>query len=293
MKDDCLIIKPNPEQTILSYQVEMLHYNPQPGIIPLQKRILNQELCLHYSVGSRQSLGEYFRSGGPTENTLPFLKKIVAVLQDSEDLLLYPASFLLEADSIYLDSGSGEITLIYRPFPSGCSVRDSLLRLSEELLKLTPPSAEARAGIQDFNRYLKEQFTSLAGLKKYLDELSRHGVSTIRASSPKPFRLARGEKTEAAAKRKNVGTGLVEKKKEQAWVIALRGKSKEVFFFALIQLFIALLLLRSAGYLNSLEDPLATYAGVALVLGGFNLFLLRRLFANERKGQARINCRKL
>lgn len=281
--DNFLVIPLSEAQDILHYQIEMLHYNPQPGILPVQTRFNNQEISLYYQLGSRHPIIDRLRdmiiSG---EEVLLLLLRLVDILQDSKNLLLNPASFMLELSHIYINSHTWDVALIYLPLAPRLELKQSLLNLIDKLILTQPSQTSVCEEIQLISQYLHRDFVSLLQFRNFLTQLRLQGPPLRDPSKEKPFRLDKQKKQLGEKREKNTNIlqeNKVVKKKYQNISLKIR----QLGFFILAQIVIALLLLGSSNFLNSLGNPMVTYLGLALLLGGINVLVLRKLFTTVPK----------
>jgi len=265
-KENILVLPVDEGAELIQYQLAMLGYNPQPGIIPFQTKLFNQEIVLQYQLDSRQSLSEYLQRGTASGNIAELLLRIMDILQNSKKILLDPASFRLEPSYIYLEQHSEEIALVYQPFKTALTLQESLLDLQRKLRLIPAWPASADLDFQQIAAYLEQDYTSLTDFKRFLAQLSLRGPTPLKRIENKPFRLniPRNQLPEKSQKRN-------------------RKLRQKLVIFILSQVLIGAVLYGNSSYLNSLGNPSLTYAGLALFLIGANLLLLRRLFVPQLK----------
>lgn len=281
--DNYLVIPLSEEQTIMQFQLEMLHYNPQPGILPVQTKFNNQEISLHYALGLHVAISERLQHGDiSSEEFLNFLQKLVDILQDSKNLLLNPASFVLDLPYIFIDPDTWDVALSYLPVEPTLDLRQSLISFFEKLQLAQPSLSSIYKEIDQIAMYLQQDYVNLHQLKVFLTKVRLQGPPHSNPSKKKPFRLEK-QKNQLGEKREKGKNNLIENIDKRRKFQNISYNWRKLFFFVLSQVVIALLLFSSTKFLNALGDPTVTYLGLALLLGGINVLVLRKIFATVSK----------
>ncbi|KAF0240385.1 MAG: FHA domain-containing protein [bacterium] len=277
--ENYLIVPLGEEHTIMQFQLEMLHNNPQPGILPVQTKVNNQEISLHYTLGLHMATTECFQNGVITSGEfLDFLLKLVDILEDSRNLLLNPASFVLDLPYIFIDQDTKDIALVYLPIEPRLDLQQSLISFFEKLQLALASLNSIRKEIDQVVDYLHRDYVNLYQLKVFLTKVRIQGPPNTNASKQKPFRLE-NKKNQLGEKREKGKNNLKENIYKKGKFQNISNNWRKLLFFVLSQAVIALLLFSSADFLNALGDPTVTYLALALVLGGINVLVLRKIFA--------------
>jgi hypothetical protein len=101
---------------LIAYQAQLLKENPHPGLIPFEVQRSDHRLKLYYQLAGRISLLQYVqREDTAPAQIIAVLDRVVAILMESKNLLLYPAGFFLQAEYIFLEPHRAEASLIYVP----------------------------------------------------------------------------------------------------------------------------------------------------------------------------------
>lgn len=154
-----------------SYEVRMITENRIHGLLPCVCQKCEEKTEYYYEITGRQSMGLlYERRKLDCGQLKTLLRELERVLETSKEYLLSPNHFLLNPDSIYLQSQSEKISLCYYPGYEK-EIRESFLELAEYLLgKLDRNDTEGiEFGYDLYQKALEPNFSLLEVIQSHKD----------------------------------------------------------------------------------------------------------------------------
>lgn len=274
---NCLVIAVGNEEKFYSYQAEMIEHNPTPRLVPVEKRIVNNQILLYYRLGSLVPLSRYLAGAALDRNGfLHILESIMASLAEAKRYFLYERCFLLNTDYIYTDLSAQSVALLYVPIETDTRPDAEMKRLISDLL--TALRAEKEESSENLLLYKKlaefehRETAVLTGLAQLLKELKlpRAIFCTQTQSDPrsKPFELEQAV----------VETGQLKEG------VKPRRTKKHLILMALLQAAFLMILTAFSNKINSWHDPDLAYAGIALIIAGINALFIYRIFRHNTAG---------
>lgn len=111
-----LAVKTGMPENILEYQVSMVENNRIERMIPFEIKRKNGCTCFYYNITSRLALSFFLKRKKLGRNEfVKILSDIARTLIDSSGYLLSESCFIMEADYIYINPETLELSLIYVP----------------------------------------------------------------------------------------------------------------------------------------------------------------------------------
>lgn len=280
---------------LIAYQTQLLKENPHPGLIPFEVQSSDNRLKLYYQLAGRISFLQYVQK----EDTAPaeiieVLDRIVAILMESKNLLLYPNGFLLQAEYIFLEPHRDTVSLIYIPVkPPGSTilvdVNEGFRHLLEKVFRYRddlPPEIYTWCDEEDFQ---------LVNFRERLKELKFSDWEKENKGSggkEKPFQLAAtmtssrtvattSSMTGSANEAPNGTADAARQSVSSAFTSALfRSDLPRMGIFGLFLLaqllIITFLFLSFPQVFNFTEEP-TSIVGTGLILAAVNVLFLRKL----------------
>jgi hypothetical protein len=264
MGGNYLVVKLPQQQKIVLHQLEIINRNLPLGIIPIEKREINNQTALYYCLNSYVPFSYYLEKEEITSGELiKILDEIVNILLQSKNYLLYAASFLLHPDYIYLSAGRQEVFLLYLPVKLPGNVNANFRELLKKVVSVCADFP------QNLVAYNEEQFFNLQGF--------REQVKKIKFSE-----LKKGEEIKERVKPFHLESEVFlsrelqhEEGEKNSLLKDFTLKKKFITVFGLFQLIILVVLMLLSPWLNSFGNTLTIYGGLALLIVVFNLLILR------------------
>ena len=265
-----LVLPVLPEEKVYDYQVEMIGQNPTPRILPLEKRILNNQIRLYYRTDFQIPLRQYLAGTVLTrEKFIDILENVVITLSDCKRYLLYETCFQLGIDYIYINPVTEAVALLYLPVETQAKLAGQIKALINELWEFIPrddsgDSLVFNKTVYDFQNREVFHIGELAQLTREL----RFPRLTDRTAHPgpesKPFELD------------PEGMGNVDMKENKK--SAGNSRIKLIAVMALVQVIFLLILVIFSEKLKLLGNTKVTNTGIALILTAVNIFLINKIF---------------
>ena len=277
MSDRQLVIPIAPGTKLLQYQIEMINYNPGPGILPLSLRIDNQETSLHYQTGSLLSVADFLRreDTGKIE-IMPLLIKMVDIILESKKLFLNPAAFSLELNHVFIEPKRKEPGMVYLPVEPSSGLPEALGNFLMKILLMRSDIISDSAVCQQVLTYLKQDYVGLSQFRGFLLQSRQQRQVSLGNEKEKPFSI-NAAKVELSDDITNENV-LTNNQEMNAFLQILAAKRKQIISFLIAQLLIAILLLIVSPFISKLGDSSAVYGGIVLIIGGVNILLLKKIF---------------
>lgn len=110
-----LTLKTDLSEKIIYYQVEMIACNRIPHILPFDVRRENEETCLRYNITSLLSLTQFLKRKINRNELLKIFADVTKAILDSQNYFLCDKGIILDIDYVYINPGSGEVSVVYIP----------------------------------------------------------------------------------------------------------------------------------------------------------------------------------
>lgn len=277
--DNSLLIPVAAGRKIFHYQIEMIAYNPRPGILPLKLLQKDQQTYLHYQLCSQQSLSAYLRREEAKRiEIIPILLKMTDILLESKNFLLQPESFSLILSHIFLSPDTKEPSLVYLPLQQGTGLAESFRGLITELKLVRPDLISDFWSLDNLLEYFRREYNSLQSLRNYLLQLSVQGQASPRLEQDKPFKLVPVKPNPANNQDESVEIEEAPQELQEIKAI-FQDKKKQIKLFLLAQILIVFLLFLCSKMID-LSDGTSTGA-VVLLIGAVNVLLIKKILLND------------
>lgn len=111
-----LVLKLNSDIKLLNHQIEIISQNPNSAFVPFHIRREDENTSIYYNITSKISLSQYLeRKSLNKKELLDLLKNITKNLILHVNYLLNLSSYLIDADFIYINPATAEVSLVYVP----------------------------------------------------------------------------------------------------------------------------------------------------------------------------------
>lgn len=110
-----LIMKADLKEKIIRYQVEMIANNTIKGILEMDVRQNDLEVCLYYNITSKLALSDFLRTKIKWSDFIYILMEISNVFLRCSEYLLDYQNILLDKNHIYINPATLEISTVYIP----------------------------------------------------------------------------------------------------------------------------------------------------------------------------------
>lgn len=122
-----LVYEVGEEEKVDSFAKGMLQNNDIEGVMKPAFMQKDAQQYVKYNVTSRLPLSEYFQGKLTKEKIASMFLSMASALENAEEYMLMPESFLLDTEHVYVDLSKKEASLIYLPienFSQGDSLKD-------------------------------------------------------------------------------------------------------------------------------------------------------------------------
>ncbi len=110
-----LTLRTGLSEKIIYFQVDMIACNRIPHMLPFDVRRENEEICLRYDITSLLPLSQFLKRKISRNEFLKIFADVTKTILDSRNYFLSEKGIVLDTDYIYINPGSGEISVVYIP----------------------------------------------------------------------------------------------------------------------------------------------------------------------------------
>lgn len=258
---------------VLTYQLNMLKYCSHPQILPVEKRLLNEKTELYYQINGLLPLRDFLKKPLRGGEILNLLESLLRCLENCKKMLLFPHSFLLDINYIFVQPETRDLVLVYLPWHHFSDVNVTLRQFTDSFIKEIVLADNRR----DLNTlkcladYQKTEEFNLAGLQKLVNKLRILDLKDNCLKPPgvvaeKPYRLTAALPDQASA----------------ALTMPRKPGKKEILFFVIFQLVIILVFLLLAKTLGELLGAGVFKIMLIITLTAYNVILLNKFWDHYR-----------
>ena len=176
-----LVIREPGKREYGNYMLHILRKNPLPGILSVEKEMMDGEEQLLYEITSLQSLEQMIEKGQFQENQ--FLKLLLGIQFSTElfkEYLLDPSCLLLKTSCIFTDQECSRFFFCCQPFQNS-SIEENLRELMDELLELIScEDSHFAESIYEFHKAVQEEAFHIRRLQEYLIPKMQDGIHVHR-----------------------------------------------------------------------------------------------------------------
>lgn len=120
-------------ETLVS--LKMIEHNQIPGLVPMYRQYIDEQICFTYEVRGRKSLRDLLdQKSISVKRACGILQQIVSVLLEGEVYFLNIEEYCIETEYIYFDQREQQLLLCYLP-GSQQDVYEKFRTLLEEIMK--------------------------------------------------------------------------------------------------------------------------------------------------------------
>ena len=272
-----LVLKLNSDIKLLNHQIEIISQNPNPAFVPFHIRREDENMSIYYNITSKISLSQYLeRKSLNKKELLDLLKNITKNLILHTNYLLNLSSYLIDADFIYINPATAEVSLVYVPASLD---RDTMEIYIAFLKDLMVNSASIDDSLRD--NYLQKILNYLKSETFSLNDFSKLIVNLRNSGELYEYREKTFNEEPAAGLSIPIGRSTKEKACEGT------GKIKNIRSIVLFQLLvliaaaIACLLIISRGM-----GDMVSLAGVLLIAVALDVLVMKRIVGRQGKQTA-------
>jgi hypothetical protein len=272
-----LVLKLNSDNKLLNHQIEIISQNPNPAFVPFHIRREDENTSIYYNITSKISLSQYLeRKSLNKKELLDLLKNITKNLILHANYLLNLSSYLIDADFIYINPATAEVSLVYVP---AALDRDTMEIYIDFLKNLIVNSASIDDSLQD--NYLQRILNNLKSETFSLNEFSRLIIDLRSSGELYECRERTGSGEPADAPDTSISKSPKGKSCEYT------GKNENIRNIVLSQLFvlitaaIACLLILSRGM-----GDITSLAGVLLIAAALDVLVMKRIAVRKAENSA-------
>lgn len=148
---------------------QMLCYNKIEGVLPVEKRTIDNKVQLYYDITGKQSLLSWMeRSVYDYEKIKQLYKDLILIIEESRKYLLCEDNFMVSTEHIYVDIITGQAHLCYG-MGYHCPIIEQMSRLTEYFMdKVNYSNKESVYLIYQLHGIGKEQGFTLNHMKQLL-----------------------------------------------------------------------------------------------------------------------------
>lgn len=267
---DFLILKVPENESIIDYQIEMLRYNPNSSVVPVESRQIGEDTYLYYEITSLVSLELFLKNNRlGKKDYLEILRQISSTLLWCEGCLLQADRFIL--DSMYIFLGTQKtIALLYLPVRHESGGADKLKKLVLDMNMYVDEMESNEPEISGIIDFLGTEDFRIKGFNKLI---SRLDINSYHNSFTSIYDAG------TAAK---IGNSHTDGNNDSS---ALKSKTfTNLYIAAYLQIPVfAAILLASAILKNLNADNTLNYAALILIAAAADILLIRFILGNKYK----------
>lgn len=258
-----LAVKAGPRENILDYQVAMAAANNIERLACFNMKCLNGEAYCYYNITSKLSLSFFLkRRKLSREEFIKLLADITRTVISSEGYLLSEASFLIDAEYIFINPENLEISLVYIPVETGedpCRIfRDFVIRLI--LKQADIEEKESDNFLQRILSNVKTEVFNFPDFLRLLDDLL-YGGGAVSTATEETAASWEPSSTESQTE------PVIDNKKPNVRPVAIALLSQTAMAAAVL---LSVRYIRDAG-----GNSAANYAAVAIIAAAVDIIILK------------------
>lgn len=129
-----LTLKTDLSEKIINCQVEMMACNRIPHILPFDMRQENEKTCLRYNITSMLPLTQFLKRKISKNEFLKIFADVTKAILDSRNYFLCDKSIILDTDYVYINPGSGDVSVVYIPVEFDIDVGNELRKFVVDVI---------------------------------------------------------------------------------------------------------------------------------------------------------------
>lgn len=290
-----LVLKLDTDSQLLSYQIEMIANNRCTGIIPMEKRHVNDKIKLYYNITSLSAVEYYLKRKklSPSEFIM-LLRGIIKVISDCRYYFLNENSFLIDEKYIFINPATLEVSIIYVPLKMEEDVNTNYKAFVSNLILNTAIFDEGTSStVTRILNYLREDNFNLAGFDKFLAGLSDKNAAddaSNELSTDAEKKNVQQKQMDRQLHKQLPDAGsrpldkpqvhhAVKNKQEKNTAAKKVYKRNSLLIAALAQVLVIIVIVLLLQMLPAMaeEDRISTAGGVGIILCAADFLLLRKL----------------
>lgn len=174
---DFLLIKVPENESVIDYQLEMLRYNPNSAVVPVEARQIGKDTYLYYEITSLISLEQFLKNNRICKKDyLEILRQVSGALLWCEGCLLQADRFVLDIAHIFLGTQK-TASLLYLPVSRITGGADKLKKLITEMNNYLDDMVSNEPEIRYIIDFLRGEDFRIRGLNKVITELNINSYS--------------------------------------------------------------------------------------------------------------------
>ncbi len=273
----CLLVEVTSPEKVLKYQVEMIKHNDIRHLLPLDMRVMNDDVRFYYDITSLMTLSQFLKrkriSWGACAR---MLSELASAILDGKNFLLSENSFLMDVDCIYINPLTLEVHMVYIPVMLEGNAGERFRNFAAELITHLADMDDEGTGIflQKTLGFIKSETFNISGFRRLLLELQSGfpGEGDDEEASSIENGMQYQTPVKADMKIENI-------KPEEENTVPGTASRSHLIIAVISQVLIAALIILGSDFLKSLsEDVTTTYGAVALVVAALDVLLFRSLF---------------
>lgn len=184
---NCLVMFMSSDDNIIEYEVEMINNNTSCGAINIETMQFNDDIKVIYDITNKECLVDYLKNNSVKKGEfITILKNISSVVIECKNYFLDENKYFMNLDYIYINPIDLEINLIYLPFeqvfPEECSLKyiELVKRIISDYINFEDTGNDGV--VQKILNYLNNNWVSITGFNKFLEELGQENVKVLYAT---------------------------------------------------------------------------------------------------------------
>lgn len=169
-----LVLKLDNNTKLLNHQIEIICQNPNSAFVPFHIRREDENVSIYYNITSKVSLLQYLEKKSLNKKEfLDLLKNITKNLMLHTNYLLDLSSFVIDAELIYINPATAEISLIYVPAVLDRDIIGVFIAFLKDLVVNSARVDDSARDnyMQKILNYLKSESFSLSDFNRLISDL--------------------------------------------------------------------------------------------------------------------------
>lgn len=301
-----IVLELEETENIQNLQLRMIEQNPNPLILPLSYRVLDNKKLIYYNVTSKISL-KHFLSKKTLKKSefIDILLSMIKILTECKNYYAYDKNFAIDEDLIYVNPFSNEVSMMYIPAEFEADFKsvfkEFIKRIIDNLVQIE--EVNNLGFLQNIRTYLREDSFNLQEFQLLLNRLKMgSGISTNEDKSLKtnevydqPDKNQPEQKQTIKAEVKEHDEPSIQQPKSNknsfipeapiyAEIIKEKYPMSSKIFAAGLQVLIAgLIALAYIFYISRQADKVGPLGGMLIIAAALDFLVVRKLFDKSRK----------
>ncbi|HEX3028388.1 MAG TPA: DUF6382 domain-containing protein [Clostridia bacterium] len=300
-----IVLELEETENLQNLQLRMIEQNPNPLILPLSYRVLDNKKLIYYNITSKMSL-KHFLSKKTLKKSefIDVLLSMIKILTECKNYYAYDKNFAVDEDLIYVNPFSFEASMIYIPVEFEVDFKfvfkEFIKRIIDNLVQIE--EVNNSGFLQNIRTYIRDDSFNLQEFQVLLNRLKMGGnISTDEGKSLKSNRVygqtdknqPEQKQTIKAEANDNAIPNIQQPKNKNSFIpdapiyaesiIEKYPLSSKIIAAGLQVLLVGLIALAYIFYISRQADKVGPLGGMLIISVALDFLVVRKLFDKNRK----------